>query len=286
MSRSIERRVGLVAIALILGACTTSSHPSSTGSTASSSTGQAGGLSKVTSTLDGMTTLPSRIHWVATPEPSNAIITRVDFLIDGTVTWIEKIPPYVFGGDDSGTNLGYLVTTWLSPGSHTFAVRATGTGSASVTESVTANVGAAPSPPAALRGTWTRTLTSADLTRATPEHNPPAGRWELVFDQVGAWDLDPFGSGRIYQYEVQGDIINVYAPIQEAPVSDTGGGISRYGHHNLGDVDCNPSGPFGSYRWSVSANTLSLTPVQDGCPDRQDVWTGNWTLASPNPPAQ
>src|SRR5579864_1376589 len=178
MSRSIERCVGLVVLALMLGACTSSSHHASTGSTATSSTAQAGGLSKVTSTLDGMTTLPSRIHWVATPEPSNAIITRVDFLIDGTVTWIENNPPYVFGGDDGGTNLGYLVTTWLSPGAHTFAVRATASGGASVTESVTAKVGAAPSPPAALRGTWTRTVTPADLTRAIPEHGPPTGRWD------------------------------------------------------------------------------------------------------------
>lgn len=60
-----------------------------------------------------MTTLPSRIHWVATPEPSSAIVTQVAFLIDGKVTWIENNPPFVFGGDDGGTNLGYLVTTWL-----------------------------------------------------------------------------------------------------------------------------------------------------------------------------
>ena len=114
----------------------------------------------------------------------------------------------------------------------------------------------------------------------------PTGQWELVFDQVGAWDLDPTGSGRIYQYDVQGSTINVYAPIQEAPMSDSGGGINRYGHHGFGDVDCNASGPFGSYRWSVSASTLTLTPIQDGCPDRQATWNGQWALSSPNPPQQ
>lgn len=272
--RRAGRRVVLVLLALMLSACTSSSPHASSGTA----------LSKVTSTLDGMTTLPSRIRWVATP--SSAIVKQVDFLIDGKVVWIESNPPYVFGGDDSGTNEGYLVTTWLSPGSHRFTVRAIAIGGGSVTKSVNAKVGPAPPPPAALRGTWARTLTPADLARAVPEHGPPTGQWELVFDQVGAWELDPVGSGRIYQYDVHGQTINVYAPIQEAPISGAGGGISRYGHHNLGDVDCNASGPFGSYQWSVSGNTLTLTPEQDGCPDREDIWTGQWTLTSPNPPPQ
>ena len=277
-------RVALVILAFTLGACASSSPHSSTSSTASSGNGQPGALSKVTSTLDGMTTLPSRIHWVATP--SSAIVKEVDFLIDGKVTWIEHNPPYVFGGDDNGTNLGYLVTTWLSPGAHRFTVRATAIGGTSVTETVTAKVGAAPPPPAALQGTWTRTVTPADLTHAgATDMPPPTGQWELVFDQVGAWHLDPLGSGLGNQYDVQGDTINVYVPIQEAPEPPTGG-ISRYGHTHIGGVDCNASGPFGSYRWSVSANTLTLTPIQDGCPNREAVWAGQWTLTSPNPPPQ
>jgi hypothetical protein len=290
--KGAARRVALLFLAVTLGACTSGSPRLSPGSTTTSGNTtisgslQARALSKVTSTLDGTTTLPSRIHWVATPEPSSATVTQVDFLIDDKVIWIEHSAPYVFGGDDNGTNLGYLVTTWLSPGAHHFTVRATGTVGAPVTESITAVVGAAPPPPATLRGTWSRTVTTGDLARAVPVHSPPTGKWELVFDAVGAWDLDPFGSGRVYQYDVQGDTINVYAPIQEAPCSDTSCGISRYGHHSLGDVDCNASGPFGSYRWSVSAKTLTLTPVQDGCPDREDVWAGQWALTSPNPPPQ
>jgi hypothetical protein len=258
----------------------------STGATAASSSAQAGAKLTVTSSLDGMTTLPSSIRWTATPKPSSAAISEVDFLIDGKVIWIEHIAPYVFGGDDNGANRGYLVTTWLSPGAHRFTVRATGTGGTTATKTVTARVHAAPQPPAALRGTWTRTVTPADLTRARPEHIPPTGQWELVFDKVGAWELDPVGSGRIYQYAVKGGTMEVEAPIQEAPITDTTGGISRYGHHGLGSNDCNASGPFGSYRWSVSAKTLTLTPIQEGCPDREDVFAGQWTLSSPNPPPQ
>lgn len=268
------RRV-LVAAAIVGGGLLA---PSVLDLTGSSSSGASPALS-VTSTLDGVRTLPSRIRWIATPKPS--IVTQVDFLIDGKVIWTEKNPPYVFGGDDDGTNRGYLVTTWLSPGTHRFTVRATGIGGATASRTVTAKVLAAPRPPAALRGTWTRTVTPADLTRAVPENRPPTGQWELVFDNVAAWELDPFGSGRIYQYGVQGKTIDVEAPIEEAPISDTGTtGISRYGHHDLGDSDCNPSGPFGSYRWSVSAKTLTLTPIREGCHGREDVWTGRWTLSS------
>ena len=239
---------------------------------------------KVTSTLDGMQTLPSRIRWVATTKPT--IVSEVDFLIDGKVIWIEHNWPYVFGGDDNGTNRGYLVTTWLSPGAHRFTVRATAIGGGTATKTVIAKVHAAPGPPAALRGTWTRTVTPADLTRAVPEDGaPPTGQWELVFDSVAAWELDPFGSGLPTQYTVKGHTINVYAPIEEAP-PPPGGGISRYGRHHLGGSDCNASGPFGSYRWSVSANTLTLTPIREGCPNREDVWAGQWTLTSPNPPPQ
>jgi hypothetical protein len=81
--------------------------------------------------------------------------------------------------------------------------------------------------------------------------------------------------------------MNLYALILEAPCSQTGAcGINRYGHHNLGDVHCNASGPFGCYRSSVSANTLALTPVRGACPAREDIWAGHWTLSSPDPPPQ
>jgi hypothetical protein len=252
-------------------------------STASSGNVPAAAKLRVTSSLDGMTTLPSRIRWIATPKPSSATITEVDYLIDGKVAWIEHIAPYVFGGDDNGLNRGYLVTTWLSPGAHRFTVRATDSAGTSATDTVTAKVHAAPPPPTALRGMWTRTVSLADWTRASSKNSPLTGQYELVFDNVAAWELDSVGSGKIYQYAVKGDSINVYAPIQEAPVINNQTGISRYGHRDLGDVDCNASGPFGSYRWSVSAQTLTLTPVHDGCPDREDVWAGHWTLSNPNP---
>jgi hypothetical protein len=194
--------------------------------------------------------------------------------------------PYVFGSDDDGTNLGFLITTWLKPGRHSFTVRAIGASGRVVSDTVIARVAAAPRPPKALQGTWTRTMTQQDITSAGLTLGPPTGRWQLVFDRVGAWELDPLGSGLGTQYEVTGNTINVYAPIQEAPCPcfNGNGGIARYGHHGVGGFDCNPSGPFGSYSWSVHADTLTLTPIDKGCPTQEAIWAGVWTLQSARPP--
>jgi hypothetical protein len=46
---------------------------------------------------------------------------------------------------------------------------------------------------------------------------------------------------------------------------------------DIGGFDCNPAGPFGSYHWAVSVNTLTLTSTQEGCPGRQGILQGTWT---------
>ncbi len=244
-----------VSLALILASCSNGSgkvaaSTSSTRANTTSSTSSYGSspskVTKVTSNLDGESALPLRTRWIATVEPAGAVVNEVDFLIDGKVIWIEHDAPYVFGGDDSGTDLGYLITTWLSPGTHRFSVRAIGISGPPITDSLTATVAAPPRPPVALRGTWARTVTQQDINAVGAAQNgPPAGGWELVFDQVGAWELDPHGGGLGNQYSVAGNILNVYAPIQEAPCENSSCGIIRYGHTGLGGTDCDPSGPFG-----------------------------------------
>src|SRR5207245_2911225 len=49
------------------------------------------------------------------------------------------------------TNLGFLITTWLSAGSHTFVARATESGGATATDRVTATVATPSQPPADLQ---------------------------------------------------------------------------------------------------------------------------------------
>jgi hypothetical protein len=57
--------------------------------------------------------------------------------------------------------------------------------------------------------------------------------------------------------------------------------VSRYGYHTIGGVDCNEAGPFGTYQWTVTGATLTLTASSEGCPDRRAVWEGTWTRTSP-----
>jgi hypothetical protein len=267
--------VAVVSLAAALVACGGGpSHQTSTNQPSLSNT-RPPALLKLTSSLDGQTALPLRTQWIATPEPTGANVAKVDFLIDGKLIWIEDRAPYVFGRDG-----GYLITTWLAPGPHTFTAKATDDAGGSVIDTVTATVHAAPQPPASLRGMWTRTVTDQDLAKT--DGSTPAGQWELVFDQIGAWYLDPQGSGGVEQYDVPGDTINIYAPIQMVPL-ETHPGISRYGHHGFDGWVCDASGPFGSYHWSVSGGKLTLTVNTEGCPNRRAILEGTWTLTSRAP---
>jgi hypothetical protein len=132
----------------------------------------------VTSTLDGKRVLPLRTHWLAYPKLPASKVSRVEFLIDGKVRWIERHAPYNYASDDNGRNLGYLITTWLAPGRHRFAVRAIDKGGRQATDIVVARVLPAPEPPAALKGMWTRVVTNADLKKSDPRFGggPPAGK--------------------------------------------------------------------------------------------------------------
>ena len=236
------------------------------------------------SSLDGKTVLPERTRWVVHPDVPDSAVREVDFIIDGKLRWVERIPPYYFGGDENGTNPGYLITTWLGAGEHVFTSHVVSAGGKSATDIVTARVLPAPQPPAALAGTWTRTVTHQDQAKSTPLFGagvgniPPAGVWRLVFDRTGAWELDPIKTGLVNEYNVVADVLFAYAPISMAPCSDHGAcGVTRFGHHDIGGRDCNAAGPFGSYRWSVSGARLTLTAIHEPCGQRRAVWEGTWT---------
>src|SRR5439155_25089078 len=102
---------------------------------------------KVTSTLDGKSVLPLRMHWLAYPKLRPSKVASVDFLIDGKVRWVEHHAPYNYASDDHGRNLGFLITTWLTAGPHRFTVRATDTIARKSTDSVVARVLPAANPP-------------------------------------------------------------------------------------------------------------------------------------------
>ena len=232
---------------------------------------------RVTSTLDGKRVLPLRTRWIARPQLAASKVKEVDFLIDGKLRWIEHNPPYNYGSDDNGRNLGFLITTFLNPGKHRFTARAVPYVGTPASDTVVARVLPAPTPPPELAGTWTRTVTPEDVRKATSGEGPPPGVWRLVFDRVGAWVLDPLGSGVVEQYDATPTAIHVHAPIQMAPFSDGRGGLARFGHHGIGGTVCNYAGPFGTWTWAVSGDQLTLKPASEHCGDRRAIWEGTWT---------
>ena len=134
--RILRTALPTMMVAMVLALWSSPGHSSASQTT--SSTTSSDTLHKVTSTLDGKHSIPLRTHWIAKPEPAGAIVTQVDFLIDGKLAWTEMNSPYVFGSDDDGANLGYLITTWLTPGRHTFTVRAIGESGRAVSDTVNA----------------------------------------------------------------------------------------------------------------------------------------------------
>ena len=99
----------LVVVLAIAGGVTRSGAAGS-GYTVSSQIGS-------TALKDGMT-LSGSVTWTATTNDSST--ARVEYMIDGTLKWTERVSPYYYNGDPNGK----LDTTTLKNGSHTLKVSA------------------------------------------------------------------------------------------------------------------------------------------------------------------
>jgi hypothetical protein len=238
----------------------------------------------ITSSLDGVKVLPQQSRWLAHPNIAPAEVEKVDFLIDGRLRWVEHSAPYVYAGDDDGSRLGYLFTSWLTPGQHRFVTRVKTASGETATDAVSARVVAAPAPPSSLAGTWTRTLTKEDVAKEDPRYDdafvPMTGTWRIVINRIGIWELDPVGGGIIQAYSLNGGALRAYAPIMMKPRQASGdpGSIHRFGNRIDvgGGIDCDQSGPVGGYRWSVADRQLSLTAVREPCGQRRAIYEGTW----------
>jgi hypothetical protein len=241
---------------------------------------------KVTSTLDGKKVLPRRIAWIAsTPGLSRSELKSggIGFLIDGRTVSFTDEAPYTF--PDHG---GYLVTSWLKPGAHTFTVRAHAKDGTIVEDNVVARTVASPTPPAMLVGTWARTVDDTSIapamgSAANPNKTPtPAGTYKLTFD--ARWIQTTFPG----KYAGKASFKTGAGFIIDNDWTSDARGFAAYGGVQfkvLQDSDaeggwwCNAGGPVASYRWSVSGKTLTLTPAggTDACGVRGFVWAGQWT---------
>jgi hypothetical protein len=234
---------------------------------------------RLTTTIDGKRVLPIRVHWLAHPPGQASAVADVRFLIDGKLRWVEHAKPFNYGSDDLHGHLGWLVTSFLSPGRHRFTTRARLKNGRRFEDRVVARVLDAPAPPAALAGRWRRTLTEDDLKALNPAlvGVVPTGTWDLVFDRVGAWVLDPLGTGLVEHVVIHGGAMTLDAPVQMGPFAGNKTGVSRFGHHDIGVWFCREDGPAGSYAWSVAGDQLTLTATLEPCLLRQAVWPSTWT---------
>jgi hypothetical protein len=229
----------LATAVLVLVACSPGN------ATATSQGSQRAGSARltVTSTLDGLSSLPHRIHWQAFPRPS-ANVSEVDFLIDGKEFWVEHVTPYYYGGDGN-----YLVTTFLAPGPHAFTVRAVDPSGHTATDTVTASVPIAPRPPAALAGVWKRY--SGQPSSCSPGPCLPAGYWRLVISPIGWQVYDTAGGGGLYDV--------AYLPHGLAEIRT--GMATGHPKTDLSAWCNNAPGSPVRVEWTVHGNLLSFTPI-------------------------
>ena len=131
-SRSVRplAPLGLLAAAALAAGC-------SSGHAATAPPSPSPARVTVTSTLDGHAVLPHRIHWQAFASTPAGHISKVDYLIDGRLSWVETLTPYFYGRDGN-----WLVTSFLTSGEHTFTVRAFTPDGRTATDTVKASVAA------------------------------------------------------------------------------------------------------------------------------------------------
>jgi hypothetical protein len=228
----------------------------------------------IRSSLDGKAVLPHRIRWIAHPS-AFVVFPGVEFLIDGKLVFDNRLEPYAFGADgrDEATGTvktGYLVTSWLSPGKHRFTVRAKrGPDRVEATRTVVARVLAAPAPPAALAGTWTRVLPNA----VPPDRNV---LYRSVTAQPGTYRITV--DRRFIRMSGPAPRKHIKIDYVASPATITIRGPVWTGDPDEGAI-CDPWGPEATYSWSVSDGTLTLAPASsaDGCRQRGALFTGEWT---------
>lgn len=265
----LRARLGLVTVtATLVAGC------SSTGATSTPATGSPAPIT-VTSTLAGQSKLPLRIYWEAMPSVPATQIAQVQFLIDGGIVLVDRNWPFVYGYAGN-----MFVTSFLKPGiPHTFTVTAeTLQGQVVWSSTVTAMVSAPPAPPPRLAGTWVRTVTAADLKKATPDSLPPPsdwqltpGDWHLTIDPEGWWLVDRQGNHRLFDVVYQSPAILDMRPRIQIPDTTL---------PNIGGF-CQLVDPI--WFWTVAIGSVGMTlhpQGSDPCGNRAAVLEGTWRLVS------
>jgi len=215
---------------------------------------------KITTTLRGKKVLPHRIHWVARTSLRGSAVSAVTFLIDGKVRWVEQSAPYSYGGDGN-----WLVTSWLTPGTHRFTARVKATNGRRAAATTRALVVPAPAPPSELNNTqWSRIYTEAEAGDAPP------GRWALMIDATGWRIRDPNDEGAWI------DVAYV-----EPGILETRGGIWTRPHNPYeGQAWCEDTNAPVRFSWRVERDSLTLALAGESrCADFGPFMSKTWSRA-------
>jgi hypothetical protein len=268
MKHAVRRWLIGLSVPMLAAACgsgqatvaVTSAQPTTTVAAAATSTPTT--LSVTSSIADG-SSLAEPVAWTATPSSLDGI-EHVDFLVDGVVKWTENKTPYFFNDDYN------LLHPWLlGLGAHVLTVQAVTQSGAQANSTAHVTVTAGPQVPAALAGTFTRSVTPEDIARTqayrTGGHVPP-GMWTARFQPTGLIVFDdPNGSGGDEALRATPTgALALGGPVNWLETKDRRGGF------------CEPEVP-GLYHWSVTGRTLTITGDDKKCADRDAVFIGNWT---------
>jgi hypothetical protein len=241
---------------------------------------------KVTSSLDGKTVLPHRIVWHAYSSITTSKIKQIDYSIDGKLRWIGHAGP-VSTFSDTG---GYLVTSWLKPGIHTFTVKTIALDGQTASNSSEARVLPAPNPPRAIVGTWERNINTTNAPAVGSAGNPtytytPSGTYRITFSRK--WIEDHFAGKFSIDSSIKHNTGDGFELLSDwTPGTSTfhvAGAVSMQpfdpNTQQLGGSWCNWGGPSANYRWSVKGDQLTLAPIggHDPCSIRGFIWAGTWT---------
>jgi len=128
----------------------------------------------------------------------------------------------------------------------------------------------APAPPTQLAGTWSRTVTSADLKKCK-SGCPPAGLWRINISRKGWSPRDPQGYVGLFDVAYRSATSLQMRPTIEYP---------PYPNSNNGGW-CDDTDPLATYAVTVNASdtTMALT-ASDPCGNRAAILEGTWTRTS------
>jgi hypothetical protein len=148
----------------------------------------------------------------------------------------------------------------------------------------------APVPPATLVGSWQRTINRANAPTPGSAGNPtdtitPDGTYTITFSRK--WIEDHFPGKFSISGSINGNSGDGFELLSDWTPRSTGfhvqGAVSiqpfDVNTDQLGGSWCNWGGPGADYSWTVTGNTLALTPIggKDACSIRGFIWTGKWT---------